>query len=165
MPLSNCEVGGGVSPVSDMFDRGMTVGLGSDGYINNFFEIMRGAFLIPKAHFQSTSIMPAQDVYDMATTLGAQAVGLPDAGRLEAGCKADLITIDLDTPTPINEHNVYDQIVLFRNPQNVCDVMVNGRFLKRNHRLLTVDAETAKTNLRACAQTFWAGKQEETRHV
>ncbi len=165
MPLSNCEVGGGVAPVSDMLSRGMLVGLGSDGYVNNFFEIMRGAFLIPKAHVQSTSVMPAKDVYDMATARGAAAIGMPDAGRIEPGCKADLITIDLDTPTPLNEHNVYDQLVLFRNPQNVCDVMVAGRFLKRNHRLLTVDAAAAKAELRRRTQIFWTGKQEETQHV
>jgi len=158
MPLSNCEVGGGVAPVSDMLRRGMRVGLGSDGYVNNFFEIIRGAFLIPKAHFQSTTVMPAKDVYGMATALGAQAAGIPDAGRLEAGCRADLITIDLDTPTPINEHNVYDQLVLFRNPANVCDVMANGRFLKRGHRLLTVDAAAAKAELRARASRFWTGR-------
>jgi len=158
MPLSNCEVGGGVAPVSDMLSRGMLVGLGSDGYVNNFFEIMRGAFLIPKAHFQSTSIMPAKAVYDMATARGAAAVGIPDTGRIEPGCKADLITIDLDTPTPVNEHNVYDQLVLFRNPQNVCDVMVDGRFLKQDYRLLTVDAAAAKAELCERTKSFWAGK-------
>ncbi len=158
MPLSNCEVGGGVAPISDMLHRRMLVGLGSDGYVNNFFEIMRGAFLIPKGHFQSTTIMPAKDVYDMATARGAAAIGIPDTGRIEPGCKADLITIDLDTPTPINKHNVYDQLVLFRNPQNVCDVMVNGRFLKQNHRLLTVDAVAAKAELRERTKSFWAGK-------
>jgi cytosine/adenosine deaminase-related metal-dependent hydrolase len=165
MPLSNCEVGGGVAPVSDMLSRGMTVGLGSDGYINNFFEIMRGAFLIPKAHCQDTNVMPAEAVFRMATSLGARAAGLPDTGRLEPGCKADLITVDLDTPTPINRYNVYDQLVLFRNPQNVCDVMANGRFLKRDHRLLTVNAAETKAELSQCAKEFWAGIQEETQHV
>lgn len=156
MPLSNCEVGGGVAPVSDMLELGMKVGLGSDGYINNFFEIMRGAFLIPKAHWQSTTIMPAKAVYELATWRGAEALGI-QAGALEEGLLADLITIDLDTPTPINPDNVYDQLVLFRNPQNVCDVMVNGRFLKRDHTLLTVDVPKAKSDLRDAAQRFWSG--------
>lgn len=157
MPLSNCEVGGGVAPVSDMLARGMRVSLGSDGYINNFFEIMRGAFLLPKAHTQNPMAMPARDVYEMATIRGANALNI-EAGRLESGMLADLITIDLDTPTPINEQNVFDQIVLFRNPQNVADVMVNGRFLKREHALLTVNAEKAKVELREAAKQFWTGK-------
>lgn len=49
MPLSNCEVGGGIAPIEKMLEAGMTVGLGTDGYVNNFFEVMRGAFLISRS--------------------------------------------------------------------------------------------------------------------
>ena len=90
--------------------------------------------------------------------MGAEAMGIPDAGRLEAGCLADVITIDLDTPTPINEHNVYDQLILFRNPENVNDVIVDGKFLKRDGKILTVDAKSVKEELRAKAARFWTGK-------
>ncbi len=154
MPLSNCEVGGGVAPVSRMLEAGMQVGLGTDGYVNNFFEVMRGAFLIHKAYQQSTTAMPAHDVYNMATAMGAKAMGI-DAGRLEKGALADIITIDMDTPTPINAHNVYDQLVLFRNPEHVCDVMVDGKFLKRDYKLLTVDGQDTKQKMRDAAKKFW----------
>lgn len=158
MPLSNCEVGGGVAPVTEMLERGMKVSIGTDGYINNFFEVMRGAFLIHKAYREDPQAMPAKTVYEMATSMGAEAMGIPDAGRLEAGCLADVITIDLDTPTPINEHNVYDQLILFRNPENVNDVIVDGKFLKRDGKILTVDAKSVKEELRAKAARFWTGK-------
>lgn len=155
MPISNCEVGGGIAPISAMIDKGMKVGLGTDGYVNNFFEVMRAAFLIHKAYQQSTEVMPANLVYRMATSLGADAMGLPDAGRLQEGCLADIITIELDTPTPINESNVYDQLVLFRNPENVNDTMVNGNFVMRDKRLLTIDEEATKAQLREAAAKFW----------
>lgn len=158
MPLSNCEVGGGVAPVSRMLSKGIKVGLGTDGYINNFFEVMRGAFLIHKAYNQDPQIMPAKDVYRMATGMGAEAMGLKEAGALKEGYLADIITIDVDSPTPINEHNVYDQLILFRNPENVKDVMVNGKILKRNGVLLTLDEEGIKEELRLAAQDFWKGK-------
>lgn len=158
MPLSNCEVGGGVAPVSKMLAKGMKVGLGTDGYINNFFEVMRGAFLIHKAHQQDPQVMPAKDVYKMATSMGAEAMGLDKAGKLKEGYLADIITIDVDSPTPINKHNVYDQLILFRNPENVKDVMVNGKFLKRSGKLLTIDEEVVKEELRQAAQKFWSGK-------
>ena len=157
MPLSNCEVGGGVAPVSKMLAKGIQVGLGTDGYINNFFEVMRGAFLIHKAYLQDPQEMPARDVYSMATDMGAKAMGLSDAGRLEEGCLADIITINLDSPTPINENNVYDQLVLFRNPENVRNTMVDGKFLKRDGRLLTIDENAVKAELRIAAQRFWTG--------
>ena len=63
MPLSNCEVGGGIAPVPDLVAAGVTVGLGSDGYITDMFEVMRGAFLIHKAHRQDPRVMPANLVW------------------------------------------------------------------------------------------------------
>lgn len=157
MPLSNCEVGGGVAPVPDMLRLGIPVGLGTDGYINNFFEVMRAAFLIHKAYRQSPEEMPAKSVYEMATSLGAKAIGRPDAGKIEEGCVADLISIAADTPTPINRHNVYDQLILFRNPENVRDVMVNGAFVKRDGVLTTLEKENVKARLRERAAAFWKG--------
>lgn len=155
MPLSNCEVGGGVAPIPEYLENGITVGIGSDGYVNNFFEVMRGAFLIHKAYKQDPQVMPAESVYKMATSMGADALKRSDLGRLEAGAKADLITISLDTPTPINEHNVYDQLILFRNPANVSEVMIDGKLVKEDYRILSIDVEKAKAEMREAAQRFW----------
>ncbi len=155
MPLSNCEVGGGVAPVPDYQRLGIATGLGTDGYINNFFEVMRGAFLIHKAHRQNPESMPAETVYRMATSQGAAAAGFPNTGLIRAGHEADLITIKLDTPTPINRRNVYDQLVLFRNPQDVSEVMVHGRLLKAEGKLLTLDEAAVKQELREAAAQFW----------
>lgn len=155
MPLSNCEVGGGIAPVPKMLERGMKVGLGTDGYINNFYEVMRGAFLIQKAYNQNPQVMPAKDVYKMATSMGAEAMGLGNCGKLKEGCLADIITINIDTPTPINEYNVYDQLILFRNPENVNDVMIDGKFVKRDGKLLTLNEVEIREDLSEKAQLFW----------
>lgn len=155
MPLSNCEVGGGIAPYPDFIAAGCRVGLGSDGYINNFFEIMRGAFLIHKAHLQDPQIMKGREVFQMATKGGADALGRKDLGRIAIGAKADIVTIDLDTPTPINPHNLYDQLILYRNPGNVGNVLVNGRILKKDGRLVDVDVAAAKEQLRKVTQKLW----------
>lgn len=155
MPLSNCEVGGGVAPVPQMLRRGMTVGLGTDGYVNNFFEVMRGAFLIHKAYQQDPQVMPAKTVVGMATSMGARALHLTETGSLEAGKLADLICVRMDTPTPINEHNVYDQLVLFRNPGDVTHVMADGHWLKRDGKLTTLDRERVRRELAEVTDRFW----------
>ncbi len=155
MPLSNCEVGGGIAPYPDFIAKDGNVGLGSDGYINNFFEIMRGAFLIHKAFRQDPQVMTGKEVFEMATVKGAKSIGRNDLGKIEIGAKADLITIELDTPTPINEYNIYDQLILFRNPQNVSNVLVNGNVLKRNGKLLNIDVEKIKNDLRVVTQKLW----------
>ena len=64
MPLSNCEVGGGFSPVPKMIKKGIKVALGTDGYINDFFEVMRGAFLMHKSVEEDASVMPANLVLE-----------------------------------------------------------------------------------------------------
>jgi len=155
MPLSNCEVGGGVAPVEKLLKKNVSVGLGTDGYINNFFEVMRGAFLIHKAYQQDPQAMPAETVYDMATRMGAISMGLNKVGELKEGYLADLITIDIDTPTPINKHNVFDQLILFRNPNNVRDVFVNGKKLKEDGIICSMDVEGSKKELRKATNQFW----------
>ncbi len=157
MPLSNCEVGGGIAPVPGMLERGIKVGLGSDGFINNFFEVMRGAWCVHKANHEDPQIMPAKDVYNMATALGAEAIGVNNTGKLKEGYLADIITIKIDTPTPINEHNVYDQLVLYRNPGDVVDVMVDGKFVMEDGKLLTLDEEAIRAELREATLKFWKG--------
>ncbi len=155
MPLSNCEVGGGIAPIPALLAKGVKEGLGTDGYINNFFEVIRGAFLIHKAYNQNPMIMPAKDVYKMATNGGAIALGRDNIGLIKVGCLADLIAINIDTPTPINSKNIYDQLILFRNPNDVTDVMIDGKFVLRDKELLAIDEEKSKAEIRTAAEEFW----------
>ena len=156
MPLSNCEVGGGVAPVTELLSAGVRVGLGSDGYIDNFFEVMRGAFLIHKAHRLDPQAMPAKTVYRMATSLGADAISRPDLGRIATGCPADIITVCADAHTPVTQENIYDQLVLFRNPEDVRNVFAGGEQLKDDGRLTRLDQQTIGEELRAACKRFWA---------
>ena len=99
--------------------------------------------------------MPAKTVYQMATSMGAKAIGLEDAGSIREGNLADLISVDILLPTPINEKNIYDQLILFCNPQNVVNVMVDGQWLKRDGVLTTMDKEKARQELRQATEEFW----------
>lgn len=155
MPLSNCEVGGGFAPVPELLARGATVGLGTDGYINDFFEVMRGAFLMPKARLQDPTVVPARVVWKMATEDGARALGLEDVGRLEPGYSADLIAIRPDVPTPLEPHNLLGQLLLWRNTGHVSDVMVAGRWLMRSGRVLGGEAPAIEERCREAARHLW----------
>ena len=85
MPLSNCEVGGGIAPVLELLDRGVTVGLGSDGYLNDMFAVMRGAFLLHRAATLDPGAISAATVLHLATEGSARTLGLERVGRLEPG--------------------------------------------------------------------------------
>ena len=156
MPLSNCEVGGGFAPVPEMLTAGVTVGLGTDGYVANYFASLRGAFLIHKARLLDPGTMPAQNVWQMATTHGAKAMGLDGVtGSLEVGKSADLVAIDLDVPTPITAHNLLDQLILWRDAVDVHSVMVAGKWLKQNYVVLNADPEALIAKTREAAERLW----------
>ncbi|NJN98655.1 MAG: amidohydrolase family protein, partial [Anaerolineales bacterium] len=156
MPLSNCEVGGGIAPVPQMLERGVTLGLGSDGYINDFFEVMRGAFLIHKAGQQSTTVMPADQVFYLATEGGAKTLGWDNVGRLAPGYQADLQLVDGLFPTPAAVYNLYDQLVLWRNHTHVREVMVAGQWRVRSGEVLNADWGTMRARVHESARKMWA---------
>ncbi|MCX6093491.1 MAG: amidohydrolase family protein [Candidatus Bipolaricaulota bacterium] len=158
MPASNCEVGGGVAPVPEMLEAGMRPGLGTDGYINDPFEVMRAAFLIHKGVRRDARVMPARTVLAMATSWGADAVGV-NAGVLAPGRRADLIGVRLDFDTPLTPENVADQLVLYRSGADVALTIVDGRVLFRGGELLTVDAEAARREAHAQAQRLWTKEE------
>jgi 5-methylthioadenosine/S-adenosylhomocysteine deaminase len=168
MPLSNCEVGGGFAPVPEMRRRGATVGLGTDGYVANFFATLRGAFLMHKARLLDPRAMPARTVWQMATEDSARAMGLEPSpggrgqgefavGKLQKGYSADLIAIDLDLPTPITAHNLLDQLILWRDAHHVESVMCAGRWLKRDHAVLNADPAELLARTREAAARLWSG--------
>lgn len=156
MPLSNCEVGGGIAPVPELVEAGVTVGLGSDGYIDDFFEVMRGAFLIHKANHQNPQVMPAHLVWYLATEGGAKALNFEKVGRIETGWQADLTLINADLPTPVEEHNLYEQMLLYRNTEHVSGVLVAGKVKVKNNEVLNADWNELHAHTREAAQRLWA---------
>ncbi|MBT4310058.1 MAG: amidohydrolase family protein [Anaerolineae bacterium] len=159
MPLSNCEVGGGIAPVPELVANGVTLGLGSDGYINDFFEVMRGAFLIHKANQLDPQVMPAKNIWYLATEGGARAMGLKNVGRLAPGWVADLQLIDAAFNTPTKAHNLYDQLVLWRNQHHVKNVMVNGKWRVRNGIVLDADLGAMRARVHESAERMWRKAQ------
>ena len=162
-PLSNCEVGGGFAPVPEMLAAGVNVALGTDGYVNNFFEVMRAAALIPKARLLDPGTMPADTAWTMATQNGARALGCDALGTLAAGTSADLLLIDADLPTPLapdpskglRHRNLADQLLLWRNPSDLKGVMCDGRWLLRDGEVLGVDKDAVRTRVAEAALQLW----------
>ncbi|MBU1879868.1 MAG: amidohydrolase family protein [Chloroflexi bacterium] len=154
-PISNCEVGGGFAPVPEMLAAGVNVALGTDGYVNNLFEVMRAAALIPRARLQDPGAMPAHIAWTMATQNGARALGFADLGTLAPSHQADLLLIAADLPTPLTVSNLADQLLLWRDPAHLRGVMCAGRWLLRDGKVLGVDEEAIRARVQQAAQTLW----------
>lgn len=155
MPMANCEVGGGIAPVPEYLADGVTVGLGSDGYVNDFYEVMRSAALIHKARLLDPATMPAAVVLGLATEGGARALGLERVGRLDAGWSADMQLVSAEVATPITAHNIFDQLVLWRSGHHVTDVMVAGDWRMRNSNVIGADFAKLRHTLHEQSDRLW----------
>ncbi len=150
-PSSNLKLASGFAPVSQMLEAGLNVGIGTDGTASNndldMFEEVRLAAFLAKGHTADPTALPAVTALTMATRLGAQAIHIGHlTGSLEAGKLADLILVDL---SPLHNSprfrrdpaGIYAQLVYAAKSTDVSDVMVNGRWLMRDRRLLTLDED------------------------
>lgn len=150
-PSSNLKLASGFAPVSEMLEVGLNVGVATDGPSSNndldLFEEMRLASFIAKAVTQDPTALPAKQVFEMATRMGAKALYLDDqTGALEAGKRADLILLDLNTSHNLPQFNrdpnaIYSRLVYSAKGTDVTDVMVNGRWLMQDRTLLTIEIE------------------------
>ena len=156
MPISNCEVGGGIAPVPSYLEKDLTVGLGTDGYIQDMFKVMRATFLIHKGYLQNASVMPAEAVIKMATIDSARAIGLEKfVGSITAGKKADLVTVDLKTPTPVTPENLIQHLVVFGDGSLVKDSIVDGKLVMKNRKILTTDENDVRKRCVDAAKDLW----------
>jgi cytosine/adenosine deaminase-related metal-dependent hydrolase len=156
MPLSNCEVGGGIAPIPNMLKQNLTIGLGTDGYINDMFKVMRAAFLIHKGNLQDASVMPAETVIKMATVNAAKAINMDKLiGSLTPGKKADLITLNLNAPTPVTPKNLITHIVVFGDGNMVQDVIVNGKKIIKRQKVQAIDENVARLRCKEAAGELW----------
>jgi cytosine/adenosine deaminase-related metal-dependent hydrolase len=100
--------------------------------------------------------MPASLVWYLATEGGARAIGLENVGRLAAGWQADLQLIRVELPTPLRQHNLYDQVLLFCHATDVTGALVNGNVLMRDGILPGVDEPGLRKHAQAEAQRLWS---------
>ncbi|MBP1700988.1 MAG: putative hydrolase [Chloroflexi bacterium] len=150
-PSSNLKLASGFAPVAKMLELGLNVGIGTDGPASNndldMFEEVRLAAFLAKSVTGDPTTLPANQAMAMATRLGARALHLGHlTGTLEPGKRADLIIVDLsalhNSPRFHRDPNgIYAQLVYTAKSVDVRDVMVNGRWLMRNHQLLTLNPE------------------------
>jgi 5-methylthioadenosine/S-adenosylhomocysteine deaminase len=161
-PSSNLKLASGFAPVVKMLEAGLNVGIGTDGPASNndldMFEEVRLAAFVAKAVTNDPTSLPAPQALLMATRLGAQALHIGHlTGSIEPGKRADLILVDV---SPLHNapsfkratDNAYAQIVYASKSTDVSDVMVNGKWLMRDRRLLTLNEEELLTQANEVAR-------------
>src|SRR3989338_3722306 len=152
-PVSNMMLGDGVAPVVEMLRHGVNVALGTDGAASNhsqdLFDTMKAASLLQKVHHQDAGVIKPYEVLRMATAGGAKALGNDSiCGTIEAGKRADLILVRIDTAhnQPVND--IFSQIVHCVKASDVQTVIVNGEILMRDRRLTRLDEKKTLADAR-----------------
>ncbi len=152
-PESNMKGASGLARVPDLLAAGVTVGLGTDGPASNnnldLFEEMDTAAKVHKLVRSDPTVMPAREVFRMATRGGAKALGL-DAlvGSLEAGKRADVVLIDVRQPELTPMYDVYSHLVYAIKGAHVKTVLVDGRVILRDRKMLTLDENAVMAKAR-----------------
>jgi len=155
-PASNFKLASGMSPVQKMLDAGVTVGLGTDGASSNnqlnMFREMGLAALTGKVRADNASAVNAQAALDMATIGSAKCLGWPELGRIEKGCPADMIALDLGHPNLMPVFNHVSHAVYAATGMEVCMTMVAGQVLYLYGDFRTMDVMSLKTEAREAAK-------------
>lgn len=150
-PQSNMKLASGVAPVPAMLAKDVAVGLGTDGAASNndldMWEEIDTAAKLHKLISGDPKTLPAEQAFEMATIRGARALHL-DAitGSLEAGKRADIAIVDFDSLNQTPFYNVYSHLVYATKAADVRTVIINGRVVMLDRRLLTLNESVIKVD-------------------
>jgi len=148
-PQSNIKLAAGVAPVPLMLKMDLSVGLGTDGAASNndlsMWEEMDTAAKLHKIFARDPKVLSAEQAFEMATMRGARALHLENLiGSLETGKRADIVIVDFDGLHQTPYFNVYSTLVYATKAADVRHVIINGKIVMRDKRLLTLDENGIK---------------------
>ena len=147
------------NPLTRWMDMGIPIGLGTDDYHHDMLQLLRQniagqgarARLIEGAEemlasSRSTSRPTFYELMELATRRGAETLGIDgEVGSLEPGKKADIIIIDMQNPYLTPTKDPITSIVLYGSAADIDTVIVDGRMLKRDGALTSIDMTQALT--------------------
>src|SRR3712207_5625629 len=132
-----------------MLREGVLLGLGTDGAASNndlsMWEAMDAAAKLHKLASNDPKVVTAEQALAMATIEGARALHMyDDIGSLEEGKRADIVVVGLDALHQTPRYNVYSHLVYATKASDVRTVVIEGRVVMRERRLLTLNEALIK---------------------
>lgn len=163
---ANTKSAKGVAPIKALRDKGVIVGLGTDGPSSgntlDLFTQMRMVANAHKTYLQDRTAFPAVDIVKMATTDGAKVLGLSEqVGSVEVGKKADMIVVETKSVNMFPIHDPYSVLVYSAYANNVKDVFVAGNQLVKDKQLIIENIMTLRDNLEKAMVSFTKMAKEQ----
>jgi putative selenium metabolism protein SsnA len=158
-PMSNMGNAVGTSPVLDLLKRGVTVGLGTDGYTADVLDSLKTAAVLHKHASGDPSVAwgePPQMLFANNAAIANRHLSAGKVGTLAAGAYADVIIVDYKGPTPVNSGTVNSHILFGVTGRHVDTTIINGKTVMDERTLVTVDEDALMAKSREHAEKLWA---------
>lgn len=156
-PESNMGNAVGCSPVIEMMKRGINLGLGTDGYTSDMFESIKVGNIIHKHNLCDPNVAWSE-IPTMAFGNNRKISSNyfdKEVGVLKEGAYGDVIIVDYDPLTPLNENNINSHIIFGLIGRNVTDTIINGKIVMRNREINCIDEKRIFENSRKLASNLW----------
>lgn len=157
-PRSNMNNAVGVAEVEKLLNRGITVGLGNDGFSNNMFTEIHVAYLLHKVSHGDPRVMPGDRLMEMAFNNNATIAALffpKPVGALVPGAFADIILLDYVPYTPLTDGNYPWQVIFGMDGSHVTHTIAGGQMLMENRQILTLDEAAIASKAMELAKGVW----------
>ena len=159
-PISNCKLSSGICDVVKLRNNGISVGLGTDGIGStstmDMFEEMKTAAYLQKVNTMEPTSIKAYDILKMATIEGAKVLGMDEEiGTIEPGKKADMIFIKTDRIHLCPDNDVCSNIVYSANGADVDTVMIDGKVIMQNRKMVNLDEKEVMRQVKKIAKRIF----------
>lgn len=147
---------GAAAPVRELKAAGCVIGMGTDNMAEDMVEVMRAGLFLERVRRNDEVWPQPEDVLEWATIGGARALGMQDiTGSLEVGKKADLFVADLMRPHLVPSLRPVSAFVHNGQPADITSVMVDGQWVMRDGKALTIDEEDVVRQAEAVGHASW----------
>ena len=147
---------GAAAPVRELQGAGCAIGMGSDNMAEDMVEVMRAGLFLERVRRNDEVYPQPEDVLEWATSGGAKALGMSESiGSLEPGKKADLFVVDLLRPHLVPSLRVVSAFVHNGQPGDITSVMVDGDWVMRDGKVLTIDEDDVVRRAEAVGHAVW----------
>ena len=157
-PESNMGNAVGVSPILKMMDKGVLLGLGTDGYTADMTESYKVAGILQRHNeakpFVAWGEVPTMLFENNKIITNRYLDG--HVGTLKEGAYADVIIVDYNPPTPIDAGNINGHILFGVTGRHVDTTIVNGKILMDERKLVNIDEEAIMARSRELATSLWS---------
>jgi 5-methylthioadenosine/S-adenosylhomocysteine deaminase len=146
----------GLSPrIADLESSGCTIAMGSDNMAEDMVEVLRTGLFMERIRREDGRNPTPEQALRWATRNGYRALGVPDGGWLKAGNKADLIMVDVTGAHMVPVLRAVSTFVHQAQARDVEAVMVDGRWLMKDGKVLAMDEEAVLAEAQRVANTAW----------